>query len=394
MTEAMEAATDPARSPRAFPLSGRRRQRAAGELIASFFEEHGRMVYGVCRLILRDPVEAEDAAQQTFLSAYRALLGGQEPRDPSAWLGTIARNECRSRLRSRPTEPLRLVREPVGDELQRDVGRREEIQALCAALAELPPQQRDVIVLREFYGLSYAEVGAALGLTGPAVESLIFRSRKRLQEQLRPLRSALGMLTLPVTLRESLAQALPGFGGGASAGGAAVIAKVASAPAAAKIAAVTLAVGSAGTVASLETAHVVRHRAAVRHAAAATAAPAPAVLAPPRATPIAFATSRPPVSRSRPAVPPTRPTPAALTRQPAEGEHSSGDGGRERHDGTTEEPRSGGGETSPAEPRHESEPSHEKSSGGEDPSHESELSHEDGSGGGEPSPESPPPTDN
>lgn len=175
------------------------------------------MVYGVCRLILRDPVEAEDAAQQTFLSAYRGLLSGQEPRQASAWLGTIARNECRARLRSRSTEPGRLVREPVGDELQHDVGRREEIHALCAALAELPPQQRDAIVLREFYGLSYAEVGAALGLTGPAVESLLFRSRKRLQEQLRPMRSALGVFTLPLTLRESLAQLLPGFGGGASA---------------------------------------------------------------------------------------------------------------------------------------------------------------------------------
>ena len=41
------------------------------------------MVYGVCRLILRDPTDAEDAAQQTFLSAYRGLLAGQEPRAPT-----------------------------------------------------------------------------------------------------------------------------------------------------------------------------------------------------------------------------------------------------------------------------------------------------------------------
>jgi RNA polymerase sigma-70 factor (ECF subfamily) len=205
------------------------------------FEEHGRMVYGISRLLLRDPLEAEDAAQQTFLSAYRALLAGQEPRDPSAWLGTIARNECRSRARARHAEPLTLVQEPAGDELHRDVGRREEIQALCAALTELPPQQRDAVVLREFYGLSYAEVAAALGLSGAAVESLLFRGRKRLQEQLRPLRSALGVLVLPVTLRDSLAQALPGFGAGAASTGAggAVLAKLAAA---------TLVVGTAGTV--------------------------------------------------------------------------------------------------------------------------------------------------
>ena len=212
------------------------------------------MVYGVCRLILRDPTDAEDAAQQTFLSAYRGLLAGQEPREASAWLGTIARNECRARLRSRSTEPLTLVTEPSADETQREVGRRAEAEALCAALAELPPQQRDAIVLREFYGLSYMEVAAALGLTGAAVESLLFRSRRSLQQQLRPLRVALGVLTLPPSLSASLTQALPGFGGSAAGAGvgAGVLAKLGSTSFAAKLAAATLAVGTAGTVAGLE----------------------------------------------------------------------------------------------------------------------------------------------
>lgn len=255
---------------RSLSFSGRRHQRAAGERVAGLFEEHGRMVYGVCRLILRDPVEAEDAAQQTFLSAYRGLLAGQEPREPAAWLGTIARNECRTRLRAQRTEPVALVTAISGDDTQRDVGRRAEIDALCSALAVLPQQQRDAIVLREFYGLSYAEVAGALGLSGAAVESLIFRSRKRLQAQLRPMRSALGVLTLPLALRDSLAQVLPGFGGaGASAGGVAVLAKVGSAPLAAKIAAATLAIGTAGTVAGVET-HTSQHRtrAPRQHAAA------------------------------------------------------------------------------------------------------------------------------
>jgi RNA polymerase sigma-70 factor, ECF subfamily len=230
-------------------LSGRRRQWAAGERLSELFEEHGRMVYGVCRLILRDSTEAEDAAQQTFLSAYRGLLAGQEPRDPPAWLGTIARNECRGRLRSRKTEPLTLVEADSGHDTQREAGRRAEIDALCLALAELPPQQRDAIVLREFYGLSYREVAAALGISGAAVESILFRSRKRLQAQLRPLRAALGALALPPTLQESLAQALPGFGGGA---GAAAVVKVGGASMLAKVAAATLALGTAGTVAGLE----------------------------------------------------------------------------------------------------------------------------------------------
>src|SRR6187397_2538785 len=112
MTVEMEAEatpSSPGRVSRGLSLRGRRRHSAAAERIAVLFEEHGRMVFGISRLLLRDPVEAEDAAQQTFLSAYRSLLAGQEPRDPSAWLGTIARNECRSRLRARQAEPLSLA---------------------------------------------------------------------------------------------------------------------------------------------------------------------------------------------------------------------------------------------------------------------------------------------
>src|SRR4249920_3552355 len=274
-------------------LSGRRRQRAAGERIAELFEERGRMVYGVCRLILRDPTDAEDAAQQTFLSAYRALLNGQEPRDPSAWLGTIARNECRGRLRSRKTEPLTLVTAATADETHREAARHEEVEALTAALAELPQQQRDAIVLREFYGLSYAEVAAALGISGAAVESLLFRSRRRLQEHLRPLRAALGALVLPPSLSESLAQSLPGFGGGGAGASAIVMAKVGGAPLAAKLAALTLTVGAVGTAAGLETG--THHRSpqrsneAARPVAAHTHASTPSTLA---AVPVAETVER------------------------------------------------------------------------------------------------------
>lgn len=197
----------------------------AGEL----FEAHGRMVYALCRLILRDSVEAEDAAQQTFLSAYRSLLNGTAPEQPEAWLATIARNECRHRISRRPPSTVELL-ESDGDgapDLSGVLDSRAEIEALCAAVAELPTKQREAIVLREFYGLSYREVAAALGTTGTAVESAIFKSRRSLQERLRPMRDAAGSLALPLSLQDSLAQAIPGFSqAAAGGGGAALVAKL------------------------------------------------------------------------------------------------------------------------------------------------------------------------
>lgn len=118
-----------------------------GARVGGLFEQHGRMVLTVCRLVLRDREEAEDAAQQTFLSAHRGLLAGTEPQDPAAWLASIARNECRRRQRA----PLAVVQPLDGDERSPDgdpqqaFSRSEEVELLRQALAELPTSQRQAV---------------------------------------------------------------------------------------------------------------------------------------------------------------------------------------------------------------------------------------------------------
>ena len=219
-------------------------QLAAGRRAGELFEEHGRMVHALCRLLLRDRVEAEDATQQTFLSAYRSLLTGVEIEDARAWLATIARNECFGRRRSRQHETVMLDdTATAGEDVETAVEQREEVEALAAAISDLPHSQRDAVVLREFYGLSYAEVAAALGVSGPAVESLLFKGRRKLQAKLSALRAA-GAVAFPVNLRDSLGQMLPGFGGSSAAalGGA----KLVALPAYAKVAAVALLVAGGG----------------------------------------------------------------------------------------------------------------------------------------------------
>lgn len=214
------------------------------------------MVHAVCRLNLRDRLDAEDATQQTFLSAYRSLLSGGTPSNPPAWLAAIARNEC-SNVRRRRVDTL-----PIGDsegaealDVSGVVEQREEIEALVSVLSELPPSQRDAVVLREFYGLSYAEVAAVLGVSGPAVESLLFKGRRHLQQKLGSMRAA-SALVLPDTIRDALGQALPGFGGGAAA---AAGAKVVAFPAAAKVAAVAVVMTSGVTVAGTVQGDAPRH---------------------------------------------------------------------------------------------------------------------------------------
>jgi RNA polymerase sigma-70 factor (ECF subfamily) len=230
----------------AHPVPGRPDPGAAGALLARLFEQHGRTVYGLCRLLLRDPDEAEDAAQQTFLSAYRALGSGVVPRDGGAWLATIARNECRNRVRTRMREPLVLEASLLAgtESLEDTFARSEQVAELKAALLDLPDKQREAVLLRDIYGLGYGEIAVALGATRPSVEALLFRARRRLQGRLRPLRDAAAALLVPAPLRDALAEAIPGFatGGSGAATGAAAGVTVA-----AKLAAATLLVGGAGT---------------------------------------------------------------------------------------------------------------------------------------------------
>ncbi|MDX6398928.1 MAG: hypothetical protein QOJ43_2336 [Gaiellaceae bacterium] len=224
---------------------------AAGARLGELYRGHSRLVYGISRMLLRDANEAEDATQQVFLAAYRSLLTGTEVRDPAAWLGTIARNECRRRAAERMREPLAVDDQPtlVSPAADETAIGREEAAALYDQLAVLPPKQREAVVLRDFYGLRYDEVAKALGTSRPAVEALLFRGRRQLQRRLRP-GVAAGVLAVPLAIQESIAYAVPGFattaapaGAAAAAAGIPLVAKLASAGAAVALA------GSAGVVA-------------------------------------------------------------------------------------------------------------------------------------------------
>ena len=163
--------------------------RTAADQVAELYARHGRMVAGVCRGMLRDPEEAADAAQQTFLAAQRALVAGTHPDEPAAWLATIARNECRMRIRSRMVAPTTVALDENldgrGDVTYQGAVQGAAVEALRDVLEEMPERQREALLLREVRGLSYDEVAAAMDVSPPAVETLIFRARKRVIDRVR-----------------------------------------------------------------------------------------------------------------------------------------------------------------------------------------------------------------
>jgi RNA polymerase sigma factor (sigma-70 family) len=181
------------------PVDGHNPSAIVGEL----YEQHHRMVRALCRLLLRNASDTDDAVQQTFLSAYRSLLSGTQPECPAAWLAVIARRECWARTEKRGRQPVELDESiavgETGDVLAVAI-QNADLAEMWNAIKELPSQQRQVFLLREFSGLSYDELGEALGATESAVEALLVRARRQLRGRLQPVLKVANAATLPLWL--------------------------------------------------------------------------------------------------------------------------------------------------------------------------------------------------
>lgn len=156
--------------------------RAAREL-DELYRAHAAEVYRYVYAVLGNSADAEDVTQTTFVNALSALERGEQPRKPTNWLITIAHNLIRQRFRQQQSRPHEV-------ELDRDVPTLEadddgpSIDDLVRALQRIPPAQREALVLREMEGRSYKEIASILDVSATALETLIFRARRSLAEEL------------------------------------------------------------------------------------------------------------------------------------------------------------------------------------------------------------------
>lgn len=147
------------------------------------YRRHVGDVYRYALTVLRNPADAEDVTQTTFMNAYRAFTRGERPRNAQNWLIAITHNVCRQRFRQSLRRPEEVeYDDAIGDVVTDEEGpSAEDIQR---ALGQLAFNQRAALVMRELEGRSYAEIAEILGTSVAAVETLIFRARRALREQL------------------------------------------------------------------------------------------------------------------------------------------------------------------------------------------------------------------
>jgi RNA polymerase sigma-70 factor (ECF subfamily) len=212
-----------------------RHAESAEAYVARLYEEHSRVIFRVCYRQLRRREDAEDAVQTTFVYALRSLRRGVVPHLELPWLLTIARNVCSTRRRNgirrgdyETPQDLDSIQDKLAGPDRSDVATTDDFRA---ALEAIPESQRKALLLREWQGKSYDEIGSELGLSLAATETLLFRARRNAAQQLGSRIGVRSLNGLPVlTYARNVFQAATAKGVAVGAGAVLTIAAVPAAP--------------------------------------------------------------------------------------------------------------------------------------------------------------------
>jgi len=170
---------------------------AAGDRTAfeQLMRRHNRRLFRLARAALRDDAEAEDALQEAYLAAYRAIGGFRGEASLATWLSRVVMNECHARLRRAarrqnvvPMVPIDDVESTMADaddhRPEREAARSEVRALMERTLDRLPEDFRVVFVLRAVEELSVEETAEVLGIPEATVRTRHFRARSLLREGL------------------------------------------------------------------------------------------------------------------------------------------------------------------------------------------------------------------
>lgn len=156
-----------------------------------FLRRYREPVYRLVRGTIRDGEEALDVTQESFIAAFAALKRYDRERPFKLWISRIAINKCRDWARRRAVRAFFTRAAPIDDAFhlasdaaspETEAADRAELVRVNAAIAEIPANLREALVLRAIEGMSQAEAAETLGVTEKTVETRLYRARLKLDE--------------------------------------------------------------------------------------------------------------------------------------------------------------------------------------------------------------------
>lgn len=164
-------------------------QQGDPQAFTSLVETYQRPVYNLCYRMLGNAEDAEDAAQETFLRAYKSLGSYDNNRSLSTWLLSIAAHYCIDQIRRRRLPLVSIEDLPMPDlpdkglDVETKLGNKEERSRIRGLLEALEPTDRALVVMYYWYDFSYQEIGQSLKLTESAVKSRLHRARRAMAQR-------------------------------------------------------------------------------------------------------------------------------------------------------------------------------------------------------------------
>jgi len=162
----------------------------------ALYSRYQRRIHAYVLGMVKDHGRAEDVTQEVFVSALRRMRATERPIAFKPWVYEIAKNACIDAFRrSRRAEEISYDAEEglapsdhsrlcsSGPSPEAAVSAKHDLETLCGAFGGLSESHHQILVLRELEGLTYEQIGERMGMTRPAVESTLFRARRRLTEE-------------------------------------------------------------------------------------------------------------------------------------------------------------------------------------------------------------------
>jgi len=159
------------------------------QAFSSLLEKYQKPVYNLCYRMLGNAEDAEDAAQETFLRAFKSLKRYDNSRPFSTWVLSIAAHYCIDQIRRQRQVTISiedLVVPDVPDPapgLETVLGKKEEQRRIRAILDKLEATDRAAVIMYYWYDFSYEEICQALSLSLSAVKSRLHRARRAMAQQ-------------------------------------------------------------------------------------------------------------------------------------------------------------------------------------------------------------------
>jgi RNA polymerase sigma-70 factor (ECF subfamily) len=161
------------------------------EAYAKIVEAYQKPVFSLCYRMLGNPNDAEDAAQEAFLRAYKNLSRYDPERSFATWLLSIASHYCIDQLRKRRLTTFSIDAEENEWRQPSDPGpnpeaalvANEKQERVRALLDVLKPRDRAAVVMHYWHGYSYEEIAESLSLSTSAVKSRLYRARRELAQE-------------------------------------------------------------------------------------------------------------------------------------------------------------------------------------------------------------------